>query len=94
MKKTGVVLLGLCLAVILTGCASEKAKAEALKAKQNEKDYVDYYPTGSNIPIRVRKDQLKPSDSETAQAQSVMMDVQQRGSVAPSDPETSATNRK
>jgi hypothetical protein len=69
----------------LGACASDRAKAEARKAKAERGEYVEYYPTGSNVPIRVRKDQAKTSESETAQAQEAMRRAQQQGSRAVPD---------
>lgn len=84
------VLLVGCLA--LAGCASERVKAEARKAKEHKEEYVDYYPTGSNIPIKVPKDQMKTSQSETDRAQEVFREVQRLGSHAETDPETASAN--
>jgi hypothetical protein len=80
----------ICLA--LAGCASERVKAEARKAKEHKDEYVDYYPTGSNIPIKVRKDEAKTSQSETDQAQEVFRTVQRLGQRAETDPESAGAN--
>ena len=55
-------LLSLLVGWALAGCASESAQAEARAMKENKDDYVDYYPPGSAVPVKVRKDQL-PSQS-------------------------------
>ncbi len=86
MPKLRTIILGLLIAAGLTSCASDKAKAEAQKAKENSKEYVDYYPTGSNIPIRVRKDQLQTPEERTAQDQKALQDAQTMGSRPPKDP--------
>ena len=80
MLKLRTIALGLLITVMLTSCASDKAKAEAKKAKEDSKEYVDYYPTGSNIPIKVRKDQLQTSENRTAEDQKAFQDAQTLGS--------------
>jgi hypothetical protein len=58
MKKMRITLLCLLVSWALAGCASESAQAEARAMKENKDDYVDYYPPGSAVPVKVRKDQL------------------------------------
>ena len=58
MQKVRMTLLCLLVSGALAGCASESAQAEARAMKENKDDYVDYYPPGSAVPVKVRKDQL------------------------------------
>ena len=81
--------MGLLAAILLTACASEKAKEAAKKEKE---EYVLYYPTGSNIPIKIPKSQAKTSEQDTEHAQDALRDVQQLGQHAPGDPESAAAH--
>ena len=77
------VILGAIVGLLLTACASERVKAEAKKAKANKDDYVDYYPVGSNLPIRIPRDQAKASDKETEATQEAMRNAQRSGVTQP-----------
>ena len=79
MTKLRPLILGLILTTLLAGCASERVKAEARKAKENKDGYVDYYPVGSNLPIRIPKDQAKASADETADTQETFNKMQRAG---------------
>lgn len=68
----------------LAGCKTTPKQAE-LDANGNPIEYVTYTPTGSRIPVRVRKDQLATPDSRTVQDQQALKQAQQRGSRAPKD---------
>ncbi len=48
-----------CSAALLfaAGCATETKKAETEKPKEKDKDYVLVTPTGSRIPVKVKKGQ-------------------------------------
>src|ERR1019366_1136476 len=76
MQRLNVIPVLLVITLTLAGCASERVKAEARKAKEHKEEYVDYYPTGSNIPIKVPKDMAKASAAETEEAQRIFRDVQ------------------
>lgn len=54
------------LVVALTSCVAPAKVSEEKDANGNKIEYVYYTPTGSNIPVRVRKDQLKTPDTEKA----------------------------
>lgn len=88
---TRMIITGAFAAVLLTGCASEASKAQAKKDKEAQQaavasgQYVWYTPVGSSIPILVPKDAIKPSESEAAQTQNTMRDVQRKGQRAESD---------
>ena len=86
MRKLPTVVLGLALAAALASCASERVKAANKAAKEDSKEYVDYYPTGSNIPVKVRKDQLKTSDQRTEGDQKALADAQTMGARPNKDP--------
>jgi hypothetical protein len=73
------------VSLLLTACASERVKAENKKAKENKEEYVDYYPVGSNIPVKIPKSQAKASEQESEQAQQAMRNVQRNGSTVPKD---------
>jgi hypothetical protein len=75
------------LAVTLTSCVAPAKVSEEKDANGNKIEYVYYTPTGSNLPIKVRKDQLQTSDSETDAAQKALTDLQ-RESAADKSPST------
>ena len=81
------VLLPATALLMLAGCASERVKAEARKAKEHKEEYVDYYPTGSNIPIKIPKD-TKTSEAESDETQWEFRDIQRRGQRPESGPLT------
>jgi len=66
MQKMRITLLSLLVSWALAGCASENAQAEAQSMKENKDDYVDYYPPGSAVPVKIRRDRL-PAGATTAQ---------------------------
>jgi hypothetical protein len=77
MNLIRILPIGFLLLVTLTSCVAPAKKAsEERDANGNKIEYVYYTPTGSNLPIRVRKDQLKTSDSETNAAQKELTDLQ------------------
>jgi hypothetical protein len=84
--KLRTTILGLLITAVLTACASDKVKAENKRAKDHSQEYVDYYPTGSNIPVKVRKDQLQTPEGRTAADQKALQDAQTLGSRPNKDP--------
>lgn len=77
-----------CLAIplialsVFAGCAaSPKTSAKPADAKESE--YIYYTPTGSNIPVRIRKDQLQASDAETSGDQEAIRNLQRKGQRQP-----------
>jgi len=80
--------LWLLISVALTGCASERAKAADRKARQDQKDYVDYYPTGSNLPIKVRKEELAALESDSEKQQEMFRRAQSAGRSPEDGPQT------
>jgi hypothetical protein len=89
MSKLLTVVLGLFMAAGLTSCASDAAKAQLKKEREEQNkpgvEYVLYYPTGSNIPIKIPKDQAQTTEAQTQAAQDAMRDVQRNGARLPSD---------
>ena len=94
MTKLRPIVLGLFITFLLTGCASERYKAQARREKElaAKEGYVWYTPVGSNIPILVPKDQAKAGQRETEQTQEVFRDVQRGGMKTPGDPESQAAS--
>jgi hypothetical protein len=73
------------LLVTLTSCVAPSKVSEEKDANGNKIEYVYYTPTGSNLPIKVRKDQMKTPDSETDADQKALTDLQ-RESAADKSP--------
>jgi uncharacterized lipoprotein len=74
-------VFGAVASMILSGCASDRAKAQA-KAERDavaSGQYVWYTPVGSNLPVLVPKDQAKASEHETDQTQDAFRLAQQNG---------------
>ncbi len=70
------------LAATLTSCTVPAKQAEERDANGNKIEYVYYTPTGSNVPIRVRKDALKTSASDTDAQQRAFGDLQRESGSA------------
>jgi hypothetical protein len=64
------------LVVTLTSCATSAKKPEETDANGKKIEYVYYTPTGSNLPIRVRKDQMQTDPSVTDASQKAVTDLQ------------------
>jgi hypothetical protein len=90
MPRSVRITLCLLICVALAGCASERAKAADRKARQDQKDYVEYTPVGSNIPVKIPKDSVLVTESETDRTQEVMRTVQRQGVLLQSDPAAGA----
>lgn len=75
---------------LLCSCASERVKEQARKEKANKDQYVDYYPVGSNIPIKIAKDdpRAKASSKETEDTEAVFRDIQRDTQSVESGPQT------
>ena len=86
MKPKHILLVGALLIATLSSCVAPKKDAEERDANGNKIEYVYYTPTGSHLPIRVRKDQLKASDKDTAAAENALLDMQRNGAKQPSGP--------
>jgi hypothetical protein len=64
------------LIVALAACVAPAKVPEEKDANGKKIEYVYYTPTGTSIPIRVRKDQLKTSDQEKAAEDRVLEQAQ------------------
>jgi len=69
------------ISAVLSGCASDPAKAAA--KKKEDDGYVWIYPTGSHIAVRVPKDQANSSAQQTASDQAALSNVLSRTQVTP-----------
>jgi hypothetical protein len=67
------------LVAALTSCTVPAKETEERDANGKKIEYVYYTPVGSNIPIRVRKDQLKGTDKDNADAQKFLTDAERLG---------------
>ncbi|MBA4138835.1 MAG: hypothetical protein C0518_16140 [Opitutus sp.] len=67
----GLVLASLGIATGNVSCAQ--------KAAAKHGDYVTYYPTGSNLPVRVKQTDLETSDEEQAAQKRALRDAQYSG---------------
>ncbi len=70
------------LVVALTSCVAPAKVSEEKDANGNKVEYVYYTPTGSNIPVRVRKDELTTPDTEKA-AEDKLLDQARMSSTSP-----------
>lgn len=75
MRKIALLLAA---ATILAGCTSPKTAKNAASD-----EYVDYIPTGSKIPIKVKKSDLQTSATTTANSQDMVREVQTQGAMHP-----------
>lgn len=75
---------GLLLAT-LTSCATPTKYPEK-DANGKKIEYVYYTPVGSNVPIKVRKDQVATSDLDAAAMTQELGDIQRGTSGPPKDP--------
>ncbi len=71
------------MVVALTSCVAPAKESEERDANGKKIEYVYYTPTGSNLPIRVRKADLKTTDKESAASQKLISDAQRMDTVAP-----------
>ena len=71
------ILLGCLIGVGLCSCASEKAKTESKKAKEDKDEYVWVTPTGSHVPVRVKKNDAKTSDEVTRESKEALRQYDQ-----------------
>jgi len=78
MRKIAILCTALALGMFQAGCASQLPRT-ASAAKQNAaEEYVWYTPTGSHIPIRIRKSELTESENTRAD-QEAMREVTRKG---------------
>ena len=74
--RTGSLCLGCMALFLVAGCTSEPQSAAGNPAKAESEEYADYVPTGSHIPAKVKKQNLRPSADKTAQDQELMRKMQ------------------
>lgn len=77
MRKTTAFLPAAALSLLLAGCYTPPART-ASAARQSADEYVWYTPTGSHIPIYVRKSELVDREN-TRSDQEAMRDATRRG---------------
>lgn len=70
---------GALLAATLTSCATPAKESSNKDAKGKEIEYVYITPTGSNVPIRVPKDQVAGSGDDSATTNKAFSDLQRNG---------------
>jgi hypothetical protein len=63
----------------LTACASPAKVADEVDANGKKIEYVYYTPVGTNIPVKIRKDQLNDG-SQTASDQQALRKLTQQSS--------------
>ncbi len=66
--------------LLATGCSSPKKTAEERDANGKKIEYVYITPTGSHVPVKVRKDQLQGGDSATTTDQEALRRLTQQSS--------------
>ena len=74
------------LLATLSSCAAPAKVSEEKDANGKKIEYVYYTPTGSSIPIRVRKDQLASTDAEQAAMDNKLEEIQRAASGPPQEP--------
>jgi len=76
------------LVVALCSCAAPAKVSGDKDANGNKIEYVYYTPTGSNIPVRVRKDELQNTDKEKTAEENLIEEAQR----LPTSPPPQAAN--
>ncbi len=66
------------LLVAVAGCVSPAKDKAAAKESDKKVEYVYYTPTGSNIPVLIRKDQLEADERQAARDQEALRSIQQK----------------
>ena len=80
-RKSALPLLAVCVFSFF-GCATPKKVAE-VDANGKKIEYVYYTPVGSNIPVRVRKDQVQSNPVETERDQEALRRIEQLSARTP-----------
>jgi hypothetical protein len=83
MKSLRILIVAGLTGLMLAACASTQKKADEFDEHGMKIEYVYYTPTGSNIPVRVRKDQMQTSESETNASQEALRKAQRDGTRQP-----------
>jgi hypothetical protein len=79
MNRTRTLLAGSLLVATLTSCATPAKQSNDKDAKGKEIEYVYITPTGSNVPIRVPKDQVNSGGDDSATSNKGFEDLQRNG---------------
>jgi hypothetical protein len=82
MKTILTISAGIPLIGAVTSCATS-TKYPEVDANGKKIEYVLYTPSGSNIPIKVRKDSMQMSDSGSASQDKAYTDLQRNSVVSP-----------
>ncbi len=83
MKFPSVLCLSAVMMASLSSCATPHKASDERDANGKKIEYVYYTPLGSNVPVRVRKDSLKLSDTEAAAEEKDLMDLQRSSLITP-----------
>src|SRR6478736_302751 len=83
LKKIALPLLAICTFSFF-GCATPK-QAE-LDANGKPIEYVWITPTGSNIPVKVRKDQVQTNSTGSSHDQEALRRIEQQSAKTPTQP--------
>jgi hypothetical protein len=83
MNRVRTFFASVVLVAIVTSCASPAKVSDERDASGDKIEYINYTPSGSNIPIKVRKDSMKSSDSTAAARDKAFTDLQRDAIVRP-----------
>ena len=90
MNRIPILSAGILTAMLLTSCVAPAKQTGEKDANGNKVEYVYYTPTGSNIPVKVRKDQLPSSNNVDASRNRTVVDANLSGGA--STPKSPAGN--
>lgn len=90
MKKKILLLAVLLVSGAFAGCASTDTqtaskKEAAASGTEDKEEYTYVTPTGSWLPVKVKKSAAKPTEKETQDAQDGLSELQRRGAKLPKD---------
>ena len=68
-----------------TDAKSAETKPENKPQANKDDEYVYYYPTGSWVPVKVKKSAVKPTKQETQDSQDGLRELQRKGAKLPKD---------
>jgi hypothetical protein len=83
MKLVRTLCASALLVITVTSCVAPAKVSDDKDANGKKIEYVYYTPSGSNIPIKVRKDSLNLSDSDAAAQDKAYSDLQRDSVVKP-----------
>ena len=79
MTRSRTLIAGAILVAALTSCTTPAKDSKSKDANGKEVEYVYITPTGSNVPIRVPKDQVAGASDDSATANKSFTDMQRNG---------------